>query len=156
MNPIYNTQKDGTPYTVDKSSFPRGEWHGEHDRVEWRHNDLPCLMLRNPRSGVWCGYVGLSDGHPLHGKDFGDDACDALEAPGGITYSEECAGNICHNAHPGEPEHVWWLGFDCNHAWDVEPRDPVRYWNDSSYKREDWVKARTEELAEQLSALRAP
>ena len=35
---------------------------------------------------------------------------------GGITYSRECHGKICHKTDNGD--HVWWFGFDCAHAGD--------------------------------------
>lgn len=27
-------------------------------------------------------------------------------------------GRVCHVPDPGEPDDVWWFGFDCAHAWD--------------------------------------
>lgn len=108
-----------------------GPWKDEPDRIEWRRpgSALPRLMLRGPM-GSWCGYVGVPEGHPLHGrKAWGTGATDEqhhaavddLEVHGGITYAEACAGNICHVPAPGEPDHVWWFGFDCAHAGDVSP-----------------------------------
>ena len=72
--------------------------------------------------GAWCGYVGVSEGH----RDFGNEHAD-YRAHGGLTFadfcqpdeSEECG--ICHVPDPGEPDRVWWLGFDCSHAGDDMP-----------------------------------
>lgn len=103
-----------------RETWAKGPWDDEPDLVEWRHPyfpGLPLLAVRNA-VGAWCGYVGVPPGHPWHGKDR--DACDA-DAHGGLTYSDKCSGDICHVAAPGEPDDVWWLGFDCAHAGDVMP-----------------------------------
>lgn len=34
------------------------------------------------------------------------------------------ATNICHVPAEGEPDDVWWFGFDCSHAGDVAPGMP--------------------------------
>src|SRR5690606_29850193 len=109
----------------DRSEWPPGPWDNEpEDTVECRVAGFPCLLVRGP-SGAWCGYVGVPPGHSLHGKSYGDDAVDALNVHGGITYGGACqvGGHICHVPAPGEPDDVWWLGFDCNHSGDVSPND---------------------------------
>jgi hypothetical protein len=65
-----------------------------------------------------CGYCGVPPGHPLHGGKG-----DELEVHGGITYSAPCQvdGPICHVPLPGEPDDVFWLGYDCGHAFDIQP-----------------------------------
>lgn len=91
-----------------------GPWVDEPDRVEWRDDatGLPCLALRNPRYGHWCGYVGAH-------RDPGD--IYELDVHGGVTYGPApCSPNtdwhrVCHVPKPGEPE-VSWVGFDCGHA----------------------------------------
>lgn len=103
----------------DRTTWPPGEWDSEPDLIEWRDDatGYPCLIARGPR-GSLCGYVGVPEGHPAHGKD-----CDSVDAPahGGLTYSAGCAGHICHVPQPGEADGVWWLGFDCAHAGDEVP-----------------------------------
>lgn len=121
--------------TIDKASWPRGAWDNEPDKVQWQDDatGLPCLIVRGP-SGALCGYVGVPDGHPWHGLDYNEvyDACETagIEAPyahGGLTYSDHCqpstdeGSGICHKPGPGEPDHAWWLGFDCAHSGDVCP-----------------------------------
>ena len=55
----------------------------------------------------------------------------ALEVHGGVTFSDFChtegdeAKSICHIERPGEPR-VWWLGFDCAHAWDTTPTSELQ------------------------------
>ena len=108
-----------------------GPWENEPDRIEWRSpgSSLPRMALRGPM-GSWCGYVGVPEGHPLHGKkgwgtgegeEQRDDRVDQLDVHGGLTYAEACSGNICHVPQPGESDHVWWFGFDCAHSGDLTP-----------------------------------
>lgn len=112
---------------VDRSKWKPGPWDGEPDRWEGEFDGLPALALRNQHSGNWCGYVAVPPGHPWHGKsDSGDlpgteDGYASVH--GGITYSGACHGRICHVPKPGEPDNVWWLGFDCHHAGDLAPYD---------------------------------
>jgi hypothetical protein len=115
--------------TIDRAAlgWPSGEWDGEPDKVQWPDaaTGLPCLAVRNPDHGNWCGYVGVAEGHQAFGKDYGDVD---VEVHGGLTFADACqpaeteARGICHIPSPGEPDHVWWLGFDCAHAWDYSPR----------------------------------
>lgn len=111
--------------TVDKSAWDDGEWQSEPDKKQWRDaaTGLPCLIVRNP-GGALCGYVGVSEGHPLHGRDYYDPDVDVH---GGLTFAGACANtddesrHICHLPEPGEPVHVWWFGFDCAHSGDRSP-----------------------------------
>lgn len=99
----------------DRSTWPAGPWAGEPDRIEWRTQGVVGLMVRHSRSGHWCGYVGVEPGHPWHGKRYDDVDADVH---GGLTYAEHCEGNVCHVPAEGEPEHLFWLGFDCAHSGD--------------------------------------
>lgn len=95
-----------------------GPWVDEPDRVEWRYKGLPCLITRAPLGNL-CGYVGVPPSHPWHGKDSDDVEADAH---GGVTYANACQGHVCHIAQPGEPDDVYWVGFDCAHHLDAVPR----------------------------------
>lgn len=103
---------------VDKSTWGDGAWQTEPDRWEGRHKGVALLAHRNSPGGNWCGYAAVPPGHPWHGKGY-----DAVEADvhGGLTYSDACQGHICHVPRPGEPDDVWWLGFDCHHGGDMAP-----------------------------------
>jgi hypothetical protein len=131
--------------------FGQGPWLAEPDRVEWRQDGFVCLMVRQPRRGHWCGYVGVEPGHVWHGAEW--DRVDA-DVHGGVTYAEHCAGNVCHVPEPGEPEHLYWIGFDCAHAWDVSPSN-VRLGGifapsgDEAYRDEPYVRAEVMRLVEQ-------
>lgn len=133
---------------LDKSEWPDGPWSNEPDRVEWRApNGLSCLIVRGPL-GALCGYVGLPPGHRFYGR-----ADAALDVHGGLTFGALCHGAICHVAQPGEPEHVWWLGFDCAHAGDLTPGLGlfVDHDREDIYRDLNWVKAEVESLAAQLT-----
>lgn len=154
---------DATLPTVDKSAWGDGPWMTEPDRAEWTHAGRPCLAVRNSM-GNWCGYAAVDPGHPLHG--LGYSSAPDLDVHGGLTYANRCAGSVCHVPQPGEPDDVWWFGFDCGHAWDIAPAMVSRMKEiyashgesdympldlpGSSYKTLDYVKAEVNKLAEQL------
>jgi hypothetical protein len=140
---------------LDRTSWKRGEWDKEPDKIQYEDEatGLPCLIVRN-HFGALCGYVGVSFGHPYYGKDYHEID---LEVHGGLTYSEFCqekegeSGGICHIPEPGEPAKVWWLDFDCAHAWDVIPsfhNECLLY--GSTYKNIDFVKEEIALLARQV------
>jgi hypothetical protein len=127
-------------------------------------------MLRHDRYGHWCGYATVPPGHPLHGKSYHEVD---IRAHGGLNYANECEGDVCHVPAPGEPDDVWWFGFDCAHAGDFSPgleaellsipkivemrrhkyRDLIR---DDVYRDMHYVRRQTERLAEQLSGIQSP
>lgn len=155
--------------TVDKTDWGPGEWQSEPDKVQWKDEETsyPCLAKRGP-GGHWCGYVGVPPGHPAHGLDYdavrdlfpgwGEDGY--LEVHGGLTYAGECQKgpeetSICHIPDPGEPDNVWWLGFDCAHSGDLVPKygGEFRAAHGESYKPLTYVRAETARLARQLLSM---
>jgi hypothetical protein len=148
---------------VDKSAWGDGPWQSEPDKIQWQDKatGLPCLIVRGP-VGALCGYVGVAPGHPFHGKNYHDVD---VEIHGGLTFSDECcqresgdAGSICHVADEGEPDDVWWFGFDCAHAWDRCPvlggTEILGLSRKEEYRTIDYVERQCRELARQLSELR--
>lgn len=78
-----------------------------------------------------------------------------IDVHGGLTYANQCSGRICHVPKPGEPDNVWWFGFDCSHAGDISPAYD-RSWrgeSDDAYRTLDYVRAETNRLAEQLAEI---
>ena len=150
--------------TIDKSTWGAGPWQDEPDKVQFPDPDtgLPCLMVRNPRSGNWCGYVGVAEGHPAYAKKY----CDVdVEVHGGLTFSAPCrpgsseSRDICHVLAPGEPDHVWWLGFDCAHWDDYMPAysEKFRDFDEAGageYRDAEYVRAELRDLARQVHELR--
>ncbi len=65
---------------------------------------------------------------------------------------------ICHVPEPGEPDHVWWFGFDCGHAFDFMPAPaglnfpPFSDEPPTTYKTLDYVRRECAGLAAQLAA----
>lgn len=155
--------------TVDKSTWGDGPWQSEPDKKQWQDEatGLPCLIVRSP-SGALCGYVGVPKGHPNHGIDYDDVE---VEVHGGLTFAAPCAHSkdeqqdvsrtICHLPSAGEPDDVWWLGFDCAHAGDESPainsRLPAHLhmsFEGDTYKDLAYVTAQVQSLAKQLHEAR--
>jgi hypothetical protein len=154
--------------TIDREAagWPSGFWDNEPDKAQWPDGatGLPCLAVRHPRRGHWCGYVGVAPDHALHGRGY--DELD-VEVHGGLTFADACSPNsdesrgVCHVPAVGEPEHVWWFGFDCDHGDDYSPQDQ-KYANerggvfardyDETYKSLFYVQRECASLAQQLIA----
>lgn len=144
---------------IEKSKWGEGPWQSEPDRIEFEHAGLPCLMRRGS-VGAWCGYAAVPPGHPLHGKGYSDDAVEGVDVHGGLTYAGACSGDICHVPKPGEPDDVWWFGFDTGHSGDLPPMMQTYYrernlHGSDTYRDAAYVRRETEHLAEQLAAVKA-
>ena len=123
------------------SKVGEGPWSKENDRVEFKNAGLTCLIQRNSL-GAWCGYVGIPSSHRFYKKHY--DTVDVeVEVHGGLTYSGECAGVICHKT-----EKLWWFGFDCAHYMDFIPTF-CKIGKDI-YRDQRYVTEQTMSLAEQL------
>jgi hypothetical protein len=108
-----------------RAAWTVGPWDGEPDKVQWRDatTGLTCLAKRSPVLGAWCGYVGVDRTHPWHGKPYDDLP---VEVHGGLSFADGCQegpqeSTVCHIPEPGQPDDLWWFGFDCGHAWDISP-----------------------------------
>ncbi|NOG70463.1 hypothetical protein [Roseicella sp. DB1501] len=146
--------------TIDKSEWPRGEWDNEPDKVQWQDQatQLPCLAVRGP-GGHWCGYVGVSEGHPYFKKEY--DACD-VQVHWGLTYSDHCqeteseCDGVCHQPDESETDNVWWLGFDCAHSGDMTPKWATYFAYRAgldTYRNLAFVQAECASLAQQLKTV---
>ncbi|MDX6480317.1 MAG: hypothetical protein QOG85_827 [Gaiellaceae bacterium] len=139
----------------DRTGWDSGPWDGEPDKLVWKTEaGLPGMIARN-RLGALCGYVAVTREHPLYGADRPD-----VEVHGGLTYANACSGNICHVPEPGEPDDVWWFGFDCNHGGDYAPSTAawgkrigaaLRRLDRETYRDIGYVRAEVELLAVQLA-----
>lgn len=158
------------------ADLPPGPWDAEPDKAQWvdEATGLDCLVHRN-HFGALCGYVGVPPNHPWHGVDYG--AIPLERQPhGGLTFSNFCqesedeAMGICHIPEPGRPDGVWWLGFDCGHAFDLSPGFNARLllvdpeWaNDAAaieasqtYRTFEYVQAEVRALAKQVVQAATP
>jgi hypothetical protein len=168
--------------TIDKSSWPsRGAWDAEPDKKQWRDaaTGLPCLAVRHPSSGHWCGYVGVSKAHPAHGANYdtthyadedGPDtrtpahlALNDVAVHGGLTFASACrhgddpSRGVCHIPAAGEPDDVWWFGFDCAHCDDLSPGQKLYgdFPSDDVYRDLAYVEGQCADLARQLAAIQS-
>jgi hypothetical protein len=141
-----------------------GPWANEPDKVQWPDpkTGLACMIRRGPL-GAWCGYVGVDETHPLFGVGYMDvEERFDIDVHGGLTYSNACDGDedrgICHVPGPGEPESLWWLGFDCGHAFDLVPRMTGKglspFSDHDVYRDVDYVTAETMRLAAQIAEVK--
>ena len=162
--------------TVDKSEWGPGPWQDEPDKMQWADpaTGLPCLIVRGP-VGALCGYVGVAPDHPAHGKNYDhwsygadgepsalepiEEAINGLQAHGGLTFAGACghgddpARGICHIPGDGEPDTVWWFGFDCAHCGDLSPDMGRRRRDEGVYRDLAYVRDQVAALAAQLAAL---
>lgn len=174
---MYNgpTNVDYKEYTtVDKATWPEGDWHTEPDKVQFQDEEtgLPCLIVRHNTSGHLCGYVGVFENHPLFDVYYDDPKCHHLVVHGGITFCDFCQdyGNecddICHVPADGASDRVWWFGFDMAHSGDLQPGYYDANWIDTGmgtpiandilhrhdeYRNIGYVKSECADLAGQLS-----
>jgi hypothetical protein len=145
--------------TIYKSNWSFGPWQNEPDKVQWQDQTtgLPCLAVRNPYFGHWCGYVGVNENHKYFNANWDEISVDVH---GGPTFSDFCQpteteeSGICHLPGEGEPDRVWWIGFDCNHSFDYAPA-PMggRFQSSRNYKSLIYVKEQCEKLALQLKQM---
>ena len=148
-------------HTVDKSTWGDGPWQSEPDKRQWQDEatGLPCLIVRGP-SGALCGYVGVPSTHPEHGADYDHVG---VEVHWGLTFSDSCAHSaedtgICHVPGEGDPDNVWWFGFDCAHSGDFCPRreSTLRHLGlgrADVYRDISFVEREVTSLAKQLAAI---
>lgn len=153
---------------VDKSSWPPGPWHDEGaDREDWVHLGYPCFVRRHDEHGNWCGYVAVAHGHPYYGFHYESPEVQSILVHRGMTYSAACSGHICHVPQPGEPDDVWWFGFDCGHgAVDMLPgmvamlsvlgRDVGSLFRGTRYRTKVYAIGQCKLVAEQLARLVQP
>ena len=73
---------------------------------------LRAVVVIHP-AGHRCGYVGVPQGNPSHGKGYDDIDADVH---GGLTYANG------GKTYPVENDGLWWFGYDCAHLGDT--RDP--------------------------------
>jgi hypothetical protein len=63
-----------------KKEWAEGPWQQEPDRLEWRYNGVPCLIVRN-MMGALCGYAAVGPTHPWYGSYYGDCVAGCKEIP---------------------------------------------------------------------------
>jgi hypothetical protein len=150
--------------TQDKSDWGHGPWQEEPDKMQFvdQATGLPCLIVRN-HSGALCGYVGVPENHKAFELHYDAELVRGINVHGGLTFSDHCTKggaeetHICHVPAPGEPDNVWWFGFDCAHSGDCLPayhHGSVGLFGDRiKYRTINYVKRHISKLALQLNDL---
>lgn len=143
--------------------FP-GPWTGEPDQLVFISPEgLTCAVLRHPRLGHLCGYVGVPKGHPAYGLQHSymeENFC----VHGGITFTNNFRKM---DEIPGLDPKLWYFGFDAAHAGDLVPYmdlfrsflyKDARCATDATdvYRDMAYMKGHVEELSEQVAAFVRP
>ncbi len=142
---------------LDKRAlWGEGPWESEPDRVEFVHRGVPCLMVRQPEFGNWCGYAGVEPGHPWHGVDRDDELLDDVQVHGGLTWAGPAKYHIQSLADPARYKGHWWLGYDCAHGGDLVPMfnamgTPWLRSESTRYRDVAFVRGQCEQLADQVA-----
>ena len=131
----------------DRTAWSPGPWDQEPlDKAVWVDPDtgFDCMIKRNG-TGAWCGYVGVDSSHSAFEVEYYDVN---VTVHGDLTYSNHCAGDICH-LHDGDEDETWWLGFDCCHSFD---RSPLAFgsFSHGTYRTQQYVIDQVEQLAQSL------
>jgi hypothetical protein len=113
----------------------------------FEYKGFKVLIKRNMHTGCLLGYVGLPGGHKFYGKNYNDDI--PIDCHGGLTFT---------NLWEDEKDNLWYIGFDCAHAYDYMPflqmqlsssmlmeRDPA-----VSYKDINFVRNECKSIVDQL------
>lgn len=116
-------------YFVPREEWPPGPWDNEPDHIVWVQDGYACEMKRHSLFGCWLGYVTLPEGHPWARLDYDVIPC---EVHGGLTYK---------NDHK--------IGFDCGHAYDIQPGFCEGNHLMGAYRDASYVRAQIASLVEQ-------
>ena len=141
----------------------------EIDKAQWvdPRTQLDCLIVRHPRLGHFCGYVGVPSDHPLYEQQASysiSSPIERLNVHGGVTFAAKCQEDhphegvgVCHVPFPGRTDDIWWIGFDCAHSGDrapwLKPDDLRLVVLNGSYKTQEYVTSEIRDLAEQIEAM---
>lgn len=108
-------------YTLyDKTGWGKGPWQDEPDYVAFieKETTYPCVAKRN-MLGVFVGYVGLDEHHPLYLAEVGCAEFDFIDVHQHAPTFAALLPEECVNFAP--PKMFWWVGFDCMHETDMCP-----------------------------------
>lgn len=130
-------------------------WRDDRIEREFTASGYECCTRTNGL-GHRCGYVAVTDGHPLFGMNVWDAyENDVPDVDGGITFAEGMGGK-------------WVLGWDAAHCWhkpdpsimDAERREryekhPGLYWHDADAVMidADMAERETRRFAKKLRAM---
>lgn len=97
------------------SKLPPGPWDNEPHLFRFKYLGFHCVMIRNPILMHYCGYIGIPNTHPWYRKS--QDSIE-IDVHGGLTFNGD---HLPMGLGLESDSYMWWLGFDCAHAWDQAP-----------------------------------
>lgn len=138
----------------NKKHFPPGIWMSEPDFCLWESYGLLCLAIRDMSLGMWRGFVQLTEGHLVYGKDFkyllDEDLITHIDVHGGLSTIGKLP-----NKYKEYNQDSWWIGFECTQGEDYLPL--ITYdetHNEQTYKTLHFVRRETNYLAKELSKIK--
>lgn len=127
----------------------KNQIHEEGNFYEWidKNTGYRCRIIRHTPYGHWCGYVKLPGNYTQNWVGYDEIP---VSVHGGVTWF----GAIT------EVKDEIWVGFDCVHAGDLDPRNILvydyldyKFFDWETYKDKDYVINECRELAKQLKEL---
>jgi hypothetical protein len=149
--------EDARTFSLElRADWKSGPWQHEPDRVLWRTEQAPDLVMLISRGplGSFNGYVGVPKGHPAFGASYEspDQRLEHMEVHGGVTYTNH--GSPFITSTFGLVDDLWWIGFDCGHAGDFTPSIHARARvGNEQYRDLAYVRFEVELLAAQLQIM---
>ena len=142
---------------LGRSMWPSGEWDAEDfDWGVWTDAEtgFQCSIRRN-HSGSWCGYVLIDQEHPLNASRPDSDTYGGDLTAGNPVWLEVHGGVTFHGIWSLSEANLsgWAVGFDCNHAFDENPRysRDGRFPSNGEYRTFPYVIEEVRRLAKQIS-----
>jgi hypothetical protein len=156
---------DWISHVADRSDWaPEGPWTSEPDKELWMTAaGLPGAVVRHRTGGHLCGYVAVPSGHAAYAMTVGDilghdgdrpPAERIARTPRGVSFA--AAGSDPLDMSESLEAGWWWIGFDCAHSFDLDPRrapgNPIGYTAPRRAEYATWEEVRglVEEFAEWL------
>lgn len=126
---------------MHKLRLPIGPWSIEPKMKFWvdAATGLHCHVRRHPNFLHLCGYVGVPPSHPAYGRHYDKLT---LNVHGGVTHAD----TIGDSPMPD----LWWIGFDCAHAFDYSPGMSHTLVQPREYRDISYVTRECTRLAAQL------
>jgi hypothetical protein len=147
----------------NKKDFPPGVWLKEPDLCSWHYRGVPCLAIRDMSMGIWKGFVGLEETHPLYGKTINS----ILEMPRAFDLFRCAYGGLSKvgklsNKYASYAKNYWWMGIETSRGNDLMPLlkldqidpDMAKLLSNQTYKDLHFIRRETNKLVIQLLKLK--
>jgi hypothetical protein len=146
----------------NKKHFPPGVWLKEPDLCSWQYANLSCLAVRDMSMGIWKGFVGLDQDHPLYDKNINYIVAlpQALELFGSVHGGLSGVGKLSVK-YKSYAKNYWWIGIETSQGDDLMPllkldqsdTDMTKLLSIQTYKDLHFIRRETNKLAKQLIKL---